>query len=77
MDAAADPCADARCLSSLALDDELSELDAARLAMHLLRCAECSAFASEISRVAAAVRDAPRTRPRVATTYFTALRSPA
>lgn len=77
MDAAADPCADARRLSSLALDDELSELDAARLATHLLRCAECSAFATEISRAAAAVRDAAPTRPHVATTYFTALRNPA
>jgi predicted anti-sigma-YlaC factor YlaD len=70
--AAADPCAVARRLSSLALDDELSELDAARLAMHLLWCRECSAFARSISRTASTVREAPRPRPRIATTYFAA-----
>jgi predicted anti-sigma-YlaC factor YlaD len=75
--AAADPCADARRLSSLALDDELPELAAARLAAHLLGCGECAAFASEISRAASAVRETPRTRPRIATTYFAPLRNPA
>ncbi|HZT92617.1 MAG TPA: zf-HC2 domain-containing protein [Gaiellaceae bacterium] len=77
MDAAADPCAAARRLSSLALDGELPELDAARLAAHLAGCRECAAFARSISRTAAAVREAPQTRARIATTYFVPLRNPA
>ncbi|HZR94285.1 MAG TPA: zf-HC2 domain-containing protein [Gaiellaceae bacterium] len=50
---------DAREAVSARLDDELSELDAARLDAHLRDCAACRAFAAEASAFTNVVRATP------------------
>lgn len=42
-----DNCRESRFLASCELDDELSELDAARLRGHLAECADCARWAAE------------------------------
>jgi predicted anti-sigma-YlaC factor YlaD len=52
-------CRRTRELVSLALDGELSELDAARLESHLAGCAACSELEREVSGLTLALRAAP------------------
>jgi predicted anti-sigma-YlaC factor YlaD len=56
-------CLQAREDASARLDGELSELQAARLELHLRDCSECSAYAAEIAAVALHLRAAPLERP--------------
>jgi predicted anti-sigma-YlaC factor YlaD len=56
-------CERARRWASLRLDGELSELESALLDNHLGRCRSCSAFASGIEDVAAALTGARLERP--------------
>jgi predicted anti-sigma-YlaC factor YlaD len=56
-------CAQAREAASVRLDNELSELDAARLDVHLGTCAECSNYAREIEILTAELRAATLERP--------------
>jgi anti-sigma factor RsiW len=44
---------------SLELDDELSELERARLARHLERCASCRAWSAEVGGFTSLLRTAP------------------
>jgi len=44
---------------SLQLDDQLSQLEERMLASHLVRCAECSAYAAEVSAFTETLRSAP------------------
>ena len=55
-------CERAREWTSLRLDDELSELGAARLTAHLKRCPSCRSFASEVEAVSLQLRAAPLER---------------
>ena len=52
-------CARARFWASLRVDGELSELESALLDAHLGRCADCSAYATGVAGVTAALRNAP------------------
>ena len=52
-------CMSAREAASARLDGEVSELDAARLDVHLLACPDCRAYAAAIAGVAAELRAAP------------------
>ena len=54
-----DACDSARELLSLQLDDELAELDRARLDAHLEHCPSCRMFSDEITAAASTLRDAP------------------
>jgi predicted anti-sigma-YlaC factor YlaD len=54
-----DACENARELVSLQLDDELAELDRARLDGHLDRCPACRAFAADLGATASTLRGAP------------------
>ncbi len=61
-------CERAREWASLRLDGELSELEGALLEAHLRRCAECRAFAADVTEMTAALRAAelePLTAPVV------------
>lgn len=49
--------------ASARLDDELSELENARLETHLRGCAECRAYAEEIGAIAVRLRGAALERP--------------
>jgi predicted anti-sigma-YlaC factor YlaD len=44
---------------SESLDDELSEVEGARLRAHLAHCAACHAYSTQIARTARLVREAP------------------
>jgi predicted anti-sigma-YlaC factor YlaD len=52
-------CRGMRELVSLELDDELSELDAARLHAHLADCADCRELKAELAGLTVALRAAP------------------
>jgi anti-sigma factor RsiW len=52
-------CDRARAQISARLDDELSELEAARLSTHLTRCAACQAYEADVTAVTSLVREAP------------------
>ena len=52
-------CDRAREALSLVLDGELSELERARLDVHLARCPECRAFQADATVVSRLLRDAP------------------
>ena len=54
-----DACDSARELLSLQLDDELAELDRARLDAHLEHCPSCRMFGDEINGATSTLRDAP------------------
>jgi predicted anti-sigma-YlaC factor YlaD len=56
-------CMLARESASAKLDNELSELEAARLDAHLRGCAECLAYAEEIGAIATRLRGAKLERP--------------
>jgi len=56
-------CMLARESASARLDNELSELENARLDAHLRGCAECLAYAEEIGAIAARLRGAALERP--------------
>lgn len=56
-------CMLARESASARLDNELSELENARLDAHLRGCAECLAYAEEIGAIAVRLRAAPLERP--------------
>jgi predicted anti-sigma-YlaC factor YlaD len=56
-------CMLARESASARLDDELSELENARLDAHLRGCAECLAYAEEIGAIAVRLRAAALERP--------------
>jgi predicted anti-sigma-YlaC factor YlaD len=56
-------CMLARESASARLDNELSELESARLDAHLRGCAECLAYAEEIGAIAVRLRAAPLERP--------------
>ena len=56
-------CMLARESASAGLDNELSELENARLDAHLRGCAECLAYAEEIGAIAVRLRAAPLKRP--------------
>jgi anti-sigma factor RsiW len=58
-------CIQAREAASLCLDGGLSELEAARLDLHLRGCAACRAYSREIGAIAIELRSAPLERPRV------------
>ncbi len=49
--------------ASARLDNELSELESARLDAHLRGCAECRAYAAEIGAIAVRLRGAALERP--------------
>jgi predicted anti-sigma-YlaC factor YlaD len=57
-------CLAAREAASARVDGELSQLEAARLDAHLLRCADCGAFAAEAALLARKLRLAEPERPR-------------
>src|SRR5437763_3704452 len=52
-------CARARFWVSLRVDGELSELERALLDAHLVRCADCRAYATGVAGVTDALRSAP------------------
>jgi anti-sigma factor RsiW len=52
-------CERTRELLSLELDGELSQLDAARLESHLVRCPQCAALKTELTGLTLALRAAP------------------
>ena|SRR5919201_5832078 len=52
-------CDGAREALSLALDGELSELERARLDLHLERCAECRTYEAETAAASSLLRNAP------------------
>jgi predicted anti-sigma-YlaC factor YlaD len=54
-----DACDRAREQISLQLDHELSELDRARLDLHLGQCAACRSFGAQTEALTVTVRDAP------------------
>jgi predicted anti-sigma-YlaC factor YlaD len=56
-------CMLARESASARLDNELSELESARLDAHLRGCAECLAYAEEIAAIAVRLRAAALERP--------------
>ena len=56
-------CERARASVSLALDGELSELEAAELDRHLLACDQCAGFAARAAVVVDAIRATPLARP--------------
>ncbi|HLX18710.1 MAG TPA: zf-HC2 domain-containing protein [Gaiellaceae bacterium] len=56
-------CQWARQAISVQLDDQLSEIGAARLQHHLRTCAECSAYALEAAAIATRMRMAPLVLP--------------
>ena len=58
-------CTAAREAASARLDGELSELEAARLDLHLRGCAECRVYAEGIQAIAAELRAAPLEPPQI------------
>jgi predicted anti-sigma-YlaC factor YlaD len=58
-------CAQAREAISARLDSELSELDIARLDVHLRDCAECRSYADELETITAGLRATPLERPEI------------
>jgi anti-sigma factor RsiW len=58
-------CVQAREAASALLDDELSELDAARLDAHLDACAQCRRYLDELHAIASGLRRTPLEQPRV------------
>lgn len=56
-------CERARSWASLDLDDELSQLERARLAAHLRRCRRCATAVQEMRAATSALRSAPLERP--------------
>jgi predicted anti-sigma-YlaC factor YlaD len=60
----ASDCAQAREAASARLDDELSEIGAVRLDLHLGACSECRRYAHEIGSLAAELRNAALVRPQ-------------
>jgi predicted anti-sigma-YlaC factor YlaD len=52
-------CERARAHVSLALDNELSQLERRMLASHLLRCSECHAYSAQVNEFTDALRQAP------------------
>jgi len=58
-------CMRAREAVSSRLDDELSELDAVRLAVHLQGCAECREYADQAAALTVELRAAPLERPTI------------
>ena len=52
-------CERIRALASVALDGELSEIEQAMLAAHLLRCEPCDAYARQAAAFTQVLRDAP------------------
>jgi anti-sigma factor RsiW len=50
---------------SLAMDGELTELDAAALKVHLERCERCRAYARTVSEVTKSLRSAPLEQPEI------------
>jgi predicted anti-sigma-YlaC factor YlaD len=61
-----DECDSAREALSLALDDDLSELEELRLQAHLARCASCRAFGAGLGGFTDALRSAEPQRPACA-----------
>lgn len=51
--------------ASLRLDSELSELEEALMAAHLVRCAACRSFAHDLGTVTDTLRTAPLVEPSV------------
>jgi len=60
-----DDCLQAREAASARLDDELSELETARLEAHLRECAACSVYALELSAIAESLRSADLEQPQL------------
>jgi predicted anti-sigma-YlaC factor YlaD len=58
-------CERARSWASLALDDELSEIEQASLRAHLGRCAACARFEGDLDALTRELRAAPPERPAV------------
>jgi anti-sigma factor RsiW len=58
-------CERARQWSSLRLDGELSELEAALLEKHLEACSSCVSFAQRLTATALSLRTAPSEAPRI------------
>ena len=58
-------CTRARDAVSARLDAPLLELDEARLEAHLGSCADCRAFAGEVTAIATILRAAPLEQPRI------------
>jgi predicted anti-sigma-YlaC factor YlaD len=56
-------CAEAREAASARLDDELSELEAAGLDVHLLACSDCRAYATAIAGIATQLQTAALEQP--------------
>ena len=61
----ASDCAQAREAASARLDNELSEIGAARLDLHLGTCSECRRYAGEIESLATELRNAALVSPRI------------
>jgi hypothetical protein len=61
-----DECARACEWASLRLDDQLSEFEEVLLEAHLVRCADCRAFAASISDLTGALRASPLEQPTFA-----------
>ena len=61
-------CERAREWVSLRLDDELSELEDARLHKHLCRCAACARVSSGVTQATELLRDAPLEQPATTVT---------
>lgn len=58
-----DACTESRFLAATELDDELSELDAARLRAHLEACPECKRWAAEVAALTVLLRRAALDKP--------------
>lgn len=56
-------CERARAYVSLAVDEELSELGAARLEAHLAECADCRAYSAEVGGLTAQLRSTELEQP--------------
>lgn len=63
MTALSEACSEARAYTSIELDEELSELDAARLSAHLDVCPACMRWAERASAVALLLREAELEQP--------------
>jgi predicted anti-sigma-YlaC factor YlaD len=61
-------CERAREWVSLELDDELSELGAARLHRHLCRCSACESLSIGVNAATELLRDAPLEQPSIEVT---------
>lgn len=67
-------CESARLWASQRADEEVSELEAARLERHLARCPACAVFADRMDVLAAALRAAPLAWPSPSATRVPARR---